>query len=146
MLPDNPARHEPLTSETAWLIGAFVGRRFRLRRFDTGTLSGKFTSGNCRVPRTSLQLHGNVSRAAGQAYSATTSGFNAGRIVGALALNGARAFVPGFAKSATREMDTSGFPDVVLNGDEAIWRAFLSGYNEADGLKAGNWDLRLPQF
>ena len=37
-------------------------------------------------------------------------------------------------------------PRVVLNGDEAVWRAFLCGYNQTDGLKAGNGSYKYKNF
>ena len=46
----------------------------------------------------------------------------------------------------TRQSRHKRVPQVVLNADAETWRAFLSGYNAGDGLKAGHGDREFKNF
>ena len=53
-------------------------------------------------------------------------------------LNGAPRFVEWLRDECYTSDGYKRVPRCVLNGDEATWRAFLVGYNQTDGLKAGH--------
>jgi GDPmannose 4,6-dehydratase len=108
--PDVPA-FTTINLETAWMLGAFVGDGSAYRAAD-----------------------GRANRSS--AYSATTSGFT-GRVVGALALNGAPTYLEWLKHECYTESSHKRVPRVILNAGPECWRAFLAGYNASDGLKAG---------
>ncbi len=116
-LPDAPAFSNP-GLEFAWMLGAFVG-------------DGSASRGNCAEVWERQTLGASV-------YSATTSGFVPGAVVGALALNGAPRFVEWLRDECYTDEGLKRVPRVVLNADEAVWRAFLEGYNAADELKTNS--------
>jgi GDPmannose 4,6-dehydratase len=85
----------------------------------------------------------------GSAYvedGATTSGFVPGKVVGALALRGAPRYIEWLRDECYTSEGYKRVPHCVLNGDEAVWRAFLEGYNATEGLKAGNGTYRYKNF
>jgi GDPmannose 4,6-dehydratase len=106
--------------DTAWLLGTFV-RDGPARRND-GQARGRVTNADPRVR--------DMFAGAGQ--------LAAGKIVGALALEGAPTFVEWLRAECSTESGHKRVPRDVLNGDEAVWRAFLCGYNQSGGLEAGN--------
>jgi GDPmannose 4,6-dehydratase len=134
-LPENPSVTS-LSLETAWLIGAFVGDGSAARSPE-GRFTGRLTSSSERFRD---QFAGAWQRVTCgfTTYSATASGFNPRRVVGALALQGAQTFLAWLHEECYTDHGFKRIPRAVLNGDEAVWRAFLCGYNQADGLKAGN--------
>jgi len=141
-LPDAPAFSNP-TLEFAWMLGAFVGDGSAY--ISDGHISGRFTNSN---PTLRGYFAGVWERQTlgSTSYNATTSGFVQGRVVGALALNGAPRFLEWLREECYTKEGFKCVPRIVLNGDEAVWRAFLEGYNATDGLKAGNGTYRYKNF
>ncbi len=141
-LPEAPAFSAP-GLEFAWLLGAFVGDGSV--SISDGHARGKFTNSDAQLRGFFAEVWERQTLGF-TTYSATRSGFAPERTVGALALNGA----PRFLEWARDECYTSDglkrVPRIVLNGDEATWRAFLEGYNATDGLKAGNGKYRYKNF
>ncbi|MGZ3576870.1 MAG: GDP-mannose 4,6-dehydratase [Vulcanimicrobiaceae bacterium] len=141
-MPDAPA-FTSLTLEAAWMLGAFVGdgsayaegRSIRAKFINTNTRLREYFAGVWE-----RQTCGSTR------YTPTSSGFVPGKIVGALALNGAPHYVEWLRDECYTADGYKRVPRVVLNGDEAIWRAFLEGYNATDGLKAGNGIYRYENF
>jgi GDP-D-mannose dehydratase len=142
-LPEPPNFSTP-TREFAWLLGAFVGDGSASVE-KSGRVNAKFTNSNEGLRREfseawQRQTLGSTS------YSATTSGFVPGRIVGALALNGARHFVEWLRDECYTKAGHKRVPRVILNADKEAWLAFLEGYNDTDGLKAGHGAYRFKNF
>ena len=133
-LPEAPCVSS-LSSETAWLLGAFVGDGSTY--VSDGRCNARFVNSNQRLRDYFAGVSQRVTMGS-TTYSAATSGFVPGRIVGALALNGAPHFVDWLRDECYTSDGYKRVPRCVLNGDEARWRAFLTGYNQTDGLKAGN--------
>src|SRR5581483_3563905 len=79
-------------------------------------------------------------------YTATTSGFVPGKVVGALALSGAPRYVEWLREECYTQDGYKRVPRCVLNGDEAVWRAFLTGYNATDGLKSAPTTYTYKNF
>lgn len=119
-LPDAPAFTNP-SLEFAWMLGAFAGN---------GALPQGFAGEWQR------QMHGFATP------SAETSGFAPARVVGALALSGAPRMLEWLSAECYTDDGAKRVPRIVLNGDDAVWRAFLAGYNAADGLTAENASYR----
>jgi len=122
-LPEAPCFTNP-GLEFAWMLGAFVGDG---SEGHFAQVWERQTLGNAR-------------------YSATSSGFRPDSVVGALALNGAPRFLEWLREECYTRDGYKRVPRVVLNADEAVWRAFLEGYNATDGLKAGNATHRYKNF
>jgi len=122
-LPEAPCFTNP-GLEFAWMLGAFVGDG---SEGHFAQVWERQTLGHAR-------------------YSATSSGFRVGSVVGALALNGAPRFLEWLCEECYTRDGYKRVPRVVLNADEAVWRAFLEGYNATDGLKAGNATHRYKNF
>jgi GDPmannose 4,6-dehydratase len=118
-LPDAPSLSDP-GLEFAWMLGAFV-------RDDSAEVWERQTLG-------STALRG------------ASSGFSAGTVVGALALNGAQPFAQWLRDECYTRDGYKRVPRAVLNADEDVWRAFLEGYGAADGLKAGDARDRGTNF
>ncbi len=142
-LPEPPNFSTP-TREFAWLLGAFVGDGSAWVE-KSGRVNAKFTNSNEALRREfseawQRQTLGSTS------YSATTSGFVPGRIVGALALNGAPHFVEWLRDECYTKDGYKRVPRVILNAGKEAWLAFLEGYNDTDGLKAGNGAYRFKNF
>lgn len=141
-MPDAPCFSNP-GLEFAWMLGAFIGDGSAYKR--EGHVSGKFTNSDRRL-RTFFAEVWERQTLGRTAFSATTSGFRPGAIVGSLALNGAPRFLEWLYEECYTRDGYKRVPRVVLNADEAAWRAFLEGYNATDGLKAGNATHRYKNF
>jgi len=129
-LPEAPSFTNP-GLEFAWMLGAFVGDGSASKQEDGRAFFAEVWE---------RQTLGRAS------YNATASGFRAGSIVGALALNGAPRFIEWLREECYTRDGYERVPRVILNGGEAVWRAFLEGYNATDGLKAGNGTYRYKNF
>jgi GDPmannose 4,6-dehydratase len=117
-LPDAPGFSNP-GLEFAWLLGAFVGDGSA--SVNDGHTHAKFTNSSERL----------------RAFT-SSSDFVRGKVVGALALSGAPRFVEWLRDECYTADGFKRVPRIILNAGEAVWRAFLVGYNSTDGLKAGN--------
>ncbi|MCI4323118.1 MAG: GDP-mannose 4,6-dehydratase [Thermoplasmata archaeon] len=73
------------------------------------------------------------------------SGFT-GEPTGGLRLNGSPTFASYLRTILYTKQSQKRVPHIVLNSDEAAWRAFLSGYNEGDGLRAGHGRREFKNF
>ena len=142
-LPDAPC-NSSLTLEAAWLLGAFVGDGSAYVS-GKGHVAAKFVNGDARLREYFAGAWQRVTMGS-TTYSATTSGFQAGKVVGALALNGAPRYVEWLRDECYTKDGFKRVPRCVLNGDEATWRAFLEGYNAADGLKSAPTTYRYKNF
>jgi len=124
-----------LSQELAWLLGAFVGDGSAYLR--NGAARAKFINNDFSLRRRFADAWQRVS--CGWTSEANqTSGFVPGATVGALALNGATAFVQWLREQCYTEEGHKRSPRIVLNADEQTMVAFLEGYNATDGLKAGS--------
>jgi GDPmannose 4,6-dehydratase len=131
-LPDAPCFSGP-GLEFAWMLGAFVGDGTAY--VNGKSIHAKFINSNERLRQHFSSVWGRQTLGT-TTYSPTTSGFIPGKVVGALALNGAPRFVEWLREECYTEFGHKRVPRIVLNGSEAVWRAFLEGYNATDGLKA----------
>jgi GDPmannose 4,6-dehydratase len=129
--------------ESAWMLGAFVGdgSAFIIQ----GRAQAKFTNSDDRLRDYFAGAWERVTCGSSR-YSKTTSGFVPGRVVGSLVLTGARSYVDWLREECYTSDGHKRIPRVILNADEAVWRAFLEGYNATDGLKAGNGKYRYKNF
>jgi len=130
--------------EMAWMLGAFVGDG-SASRSDKGHVRASFTNSDERLRRQFSEVWERQTLGATK-YHPSTSGFAQGKVVGALALSGAPNFVEWLYEECYTSEGFKRVPRIVLNGDEAVWRAFLEGYNATDGLKAGNGIYRYKNF
>ncbi|HKU68456.1 MAG TPA: GDP-mannose 4,6-dehydratase [Candidatus Baltobacteraceae bacterium] len=128
-LPDAPS-FSSMTLEQAWLLGAFVGDGSAYER--DGHVRAKFINSDARLREFFAGAWQRVTMGT-SSYTATTSGFSQGTVVGALALNGAPQYLQWLREECYTRDGYKRIPRCVLNGDEAVWRAFLEGYNAADG-------------
>ncbi|BDE07637.1 hypothetical protein WPS_29130 [Vulcanimicrobium alpinum] len=141
-LPDPPAMTS-CSVETAWMFGMFVGDG---SAFSTdGRVGGKFTNSDPQLRRVFAELWKRVT-CGNVRYTATSSGFVPNRTVGALALNGAPTYLQWLREECYTETGYKRVPRIVLNGSVEVWRAFLAGYNQTDGLKAGNGKYPYKNF
>ena len=135
LLPDVPSWSGGVGLETAWMLGAFVGDGSAY--IDNGRAHAKFTNSDQRLRNFFAEVWKRQTLGRSR-YTATTSGFVRGKIVGALALSGAPRFIEWLRDECYTADGYKRVPRCVLNADEAIWRAFLEGYHITDGLKAAN--------
>jgi GDPmannose 4,6-dehydratase len=141
-LPEAPA-YTSCSLDMAWMLGMFVGDGSAWRNNDQ--VRARFTNSDARLRGIFAGAWKRVT--CGEArYMATTSGFVPGKTVGALALSGAPTFVEWLRQECYTDDGYKRVPRLVLNGDEAVWRAFLTGYNQTDGLKAGNGTYEFKNF
>ena len=141
-LPDVPS-YSSCSLDMAWLLGMFVGDGSAY--VQKNRVSARFTNGDPRLRQIFADTWKRVTCGT-SSFNATTSGFVPGRIVGALALNGAPSFVEWLREECYTDDGYKKVPRVVLNGDAAVWRAFLCGYNQTDGLKAGHSAYKYKNF
>ncbi len=141
-LPAVPS-YTSCSREMAWMLGMFVGDGSA--SVSQGRTHAKFTNSDSHLRAAFADVWKRVT-CGDVRYSPTSSGFVAGKIVGSLALNGAPTFVEWLRSECYTESGHKRVPRIVLNGDETIWRAFLSGYNQTDGLKAGNGSHEYRNF
>jgi GDPmannose 4,6-dehydratase len=141
-LPDVPS-YTSCSLDTAWMLGMFVGDGSAY--VQKGRCHAKFTNADPRLRDIFAGAWKRVTCGETR-YTPTTSGFVPGKIIGSLALNGAPTFVEWLRSECYTESGHKRVPRVVLNGDEAVWRAFLCGYNQTDGLKAGNGTYIYKNF
>ncbi|HEY6327163.1 MAG TPA: GDP-mannose 4,6-dehydratase [Candidatus Cybelea sp.] len=142
-LPEPPSFSNP-TRDFAWMLGAFVGDG-SAHVEQNGRVGATFTNSD-EAMRTIFADAWRRQTLGYTTYSATSSGFVPGRIVGALALNGAPRFVEWLREECYTKDGHKRVPRVVLNADESAWLAFLEGYNATDGLKAGNGAYGFKNF
>jgi GDPmannose 4,6-dehydratase len=142
-LPEVPAFTNP-GLEFAWMLGAFVGDGSASKQSD-GHVNGKFTNSDQRLRAFFAEVWERQTLGY-TTFNATSSGFREGVTVGALALNGAGRFLEWLYEECYTRKGYKRVPRVILNADEAVWRAFLEGYNATDGLKAGNATHRYKNF
>ncbi len=142
-LPDAPA-FSSITLDEAWMLGMFVGDGSAHVQ-STGSVGAKFTNSNARLREIFSSVWQRVSLGC-STFSATTSGFVPGKVVGSLVLSGAPRYLEWLREECYTPGGYKRVPRVVLNGDEAVWRAFLTGYNRTDGLKAGNGTYEYKNF
>ncbi len=131
------------TPEMARLLGMFVGDGSAYESDDR--ISARFTNADAHVRAEFADTWKRVT-CGDVRYVATTSGFVAGKTVGALALNGAPTFVEWLRSECYTESGHKRVPRIVLNAGQPVWRAFLEGYNVTDGLKAGNGTYVFKNF
>jgi GDPmannose 4,6-dehydratase len=141
-LPEAPELTE-MGSDLAWLLGAFVGdgsayahdRDARAKSTnEDAALRTRFAKTWQRVAcGWSSESHG-------------SSGFRPPSTVGALALNGASAFVRWLHDVCYTDDGLKRVPAIVLNAGAQSWVSFLEGYNATDGLKAGNARYEFKNF
>ncbi len=141
-LPDAPCFSNP-GLEFAWMLGAFVGDGSA--HISDGRTSAKFTNSSERLRAYFAEVWSRQTLGSAT-YHASVSGFVPGKIVGALALNGAPRFVEWLHAECYTADGYKRVPRIILNADEAVWRAFLVGYNSTDGLKAGNGTYLYKNF
>ena len=142
-LPDPPAFSNP-GLEFAWMLGAFVGDGSASKQ-QNGHVQGKFTNSDQRLRAFFAEVWERQTLGR-TTFSATSSGFRHGATVGALALNGAPRLLEWLYEECYTDDGYKRVPRIILNADEAVWRAFLEGYNATDGLKAGNGTHRYRNF
>jgi GDPmannose 4,6-dehydratase len=143
-LPEAPAFTNP-GLEFAWMLGAFVGDGSASKQRRSGQIQGKFTNSDARLRAYFAEVWERQTLGY-TTFSATSSGFREGVTVGSLALNGAGRFLEWLYEECYTREGYKRVPRVILNADEAVWRAFLEGYNATDGLKAGNGIYRYKNF
>ncbi len=145
-LPDGPGTTK-ITHELAWLLGAFVGdgSAFRVRSGRSIHATARFTNNDFAVRRRFDQAWQQVT-CGWTRETVTSSGFNPGATVGALALHGNPSFADWLRDACYTESGHKRVPAIVLNADEQTWVAFLEGYNAADGLKAGSPRYQFKNF
>jgi len=129
--------------EFAWMLGAFVGDGSA--SVSEGRHEAKFTNSSERLRERFADVWQRQTLGSSR-YDATSSGFVPGKIVGALALKEAPHFVDWLRDECYTADGYKRVPRVILNSDDAVWRAFLEGYNAADGLKAGDGTYRYKNF
>ena len=142
-LPEAPAFTNP-GLEFAWMLGAYVGDGSASKQRD-GHVHGKFTNSDGTLRSFFAEVWERQTLGF-TTFSKTTSGFRPGAVVGSLALNGAPRFLEWLQEECYTRDGYKRVPRVILNADEAVWRAFLEGYNATDGLKAGNGTHRYRNF
>ena len=142
-LPPTPS-FSGCSLEMAWMLGAFVGDG-SASRSDEGRVRAKFTNSDERLREHFAGVWERQTLGTTKCYP-STSGFVPGRVVGALALSGAQTFIEWLYQECYTADGHKRVPKIVLNGDDAVWRAFLEGYNATDGLKAGNGIYRYKNF
>jgi GDPmannose 4,6-dehydratase len=141
-LPEAPS-YTRCSPEMAWLLGMFVG---------DGSAWKFGKRPNARFINTDPELREAFAQAWRQVahgeahYVRSTSGFVPGKTVGALALSGAPQFVEWLYEECYTESRHKRIPALVLNAGEEVWREFLRGYNQTDGLKAGNGTYTYKNF
>jgi GDPmannose 4,6-dehydratase len=140
--PEAPA-FSTINLETAWMLGAFVGDGSAYESH--GQVFARFTNSNRRLRDFFGGCWERVTCGTVR-YDPTTSGFVPGKVVGALALQGAQTYIEWLRQECYTADGYKRIPRVILNADEAVWRAFLAGYNAADGLKAGNATYKYKNF
>ncbi len=142
-LPDAPAFTAGLGLEAAWMLGAFVGDGWAAA--EGSQVAAKFINGDARLRDYFAGVWERVTLGK-STYTATKSGFVPGKVVGALALSGAPRYIEWLREECYTREGYKRVPRCILNGNEAIWRAFLEGYNATDGLKAGHCTHRYKNF
>lgn len=143
-LPD-PSGTSTISHELAWMLGAFVGDGNASRSKATGKVNGKFVNSNDELRARFADAWIRESKG----YTTVTSvasGFVTGGATSALALNGAPQFLDWLRDECYTLDGYKRVPRIILNADEAVWRAFLAGYNATDGLKAGNGTYLYKNF
>jgi GDPmannose 4,6-dehydratase len=132
-----------LTNEAAWMLGMFVGDG---SAYSEGRhTSAKFVNSSSTLRAAFAEVWKQVT-CGDVRYSATTSGFVPGKVVGALVLSGAPTYVEWLRNECYTDDGYKRVPRVVLNAGIDVWRAFLAGYNATDGLKAGNGTYAYKNF
>ena len=142
-LPE-PPNFSNVTVEFAWMLGAFVGDGCAYVGQD-GHARARFTNSD-EMLRTLFSEAWRRQTLGSTSYSPTSSGFVPGRMVGALALNGAPRFIEWLRDECYTRNGHKRVPRLILNADENVWRAFLAGYNATDGLKAGRGAHTFKNF
>ncbi|HLW38313.1 MAG TPA: GDP-mannose 4,6-dehydratase, partial [Candidatus Eremiobacteraceae bacterium] len=142
-LPDAPSTTK-ISAELAWLLGAFVGDGSAYCDAQ-GHARARFTNNDLSLRRQFKQVWRQVT-CGWASESSTSSGFNAGATVGALALNGNPSFVTWLQAVCYTDWGDKRVPAIVLNADYQTWMTFLEGYNATDGLKAGNGRYPFKNF
>ncbi len=142
-LPE-PPNFSNVTVEFAWMLGAFVGDGCAYVGQD-GHARARFTNSD-EMLRTLFSEAWRRQTLGSTSYSPTSSGFVPGRMVGALALNGAPRFIEWLRDECYTRNGHKRVPRLILNADESVWRAFLAGYNATDGLKAGRGAHTFKNF
>jgi GDPmannose 4,6-dehydratase len=141
-LPEVPT-YTSCSLDMAWMLGMFVGDGSAWR--SDKQVNARFVNSDARLRDIFAGAWKRVS--SGEArYVESTSGFVPGKVVGALALSGAPRFADWLYEECYTASGHKRVPRLVLNGDEAVWRAFLCGYNQTDGLKAGNGSYEYKNF
>jgi GDPmannose 4,6-dehydratase len=142
-MPEAPAT-STCTQRFAWMLGAFVGDGSAYLD-PKGTVSGKFTNSDETMRREFAEAWAAETQGF-TTYSATTSGFVPGKVIGSLALNGDRDMLTWLYDECYTVDGHKRIPKVILNGSVEVWRAFLAGYNAADGLKSAPTTYEFKNF
>ncbi|HET9342501.1 MAG TPA: GDP-mannose 4,6-dehydratase [Candidatus Eremiobacteraceae bacterium] len=132
-----------VSSELAWLLGAFVGDGSAY--LQRGNARAKFVNNDLSLRRRFAEAWQRVT-CGWSSEARGVSGFRAGAVVGALALNGASTFVQWLRDECYTDDGYKRIPRIVLNADEQTMVAFLEGYNATDGLKAGSPRYQFKNF
>jgi GDPmannose 4,6-dehydratase len=138
-LPPAPCQ-VPCPPELAWMLGMFVGDGWASR-----TSGARFINSDEELRRQFASVWKHVT-SRGARYVTSMSGFVPGKVVGALALSAETSFIHWLRSECYTESGHKRVPQTVLGGDEETWRAFLVGYNQTDGLKAGNGTYPFKNF
>ncbi len=140
-LPDPPARTS-ITEKWAELLGLLAAEG--CLSYSEGKYNGSLRN-NDRSLLNRVQALWEACAGGWVSDSPGVSGFT-GEPTGGLRLNAERGmlhYLWDILYTADRHKRV---PRVVLNADAAAWRAFLSGYNAGDGLKAGYGDREFKNF
>ena len=141
-LPEIPA-FTACSLDMALLLGMFVGDGSAY--VTHARCHANFTNSDPQLRQSFADVWQRVTCGSSR-YTPTSSGFVPGRIVGALALKGAQTFLEWLREECYTEDGYKKVPRVVLNGDVEVWRAFLRGYNQTDGLKARHGTYAYKNF
>lgn len=140
-LPPPPCR-TTVTREMARLLGLMAAEG--TVSYSAGAYSASFRNNDPKLLDEVQRLWetvvgGSATEAAG------VSGFT-GEPTGGLSLNGSPGFSHFLFDALYTKDRTKRVPKLVLNADGPAWRAFLSGYNAGDGLKAGHGKREFKNF
>jgi GDPmannose 4,6-dehydratase len=143
-LPPNPGLGQ-VTTDLAWLLGAFVGDGSASKDRAYGRVHAKFINNDADLRK----RFDTAWRAVTNGYTTegfAKSGFSPGHTVGNLALNGATDFATWLYDQCYDTERYKRVPRCILNANLAAWEAFLEGYNQTDGLKSAPTKYKYKNF
>ncbi len=128
-----------VSREIAWLMGILVA-------------DGSASKGHLRFTNKSQELVGIVAEVWQKVTGGTSrqwfglSGWNKNNKVIQLDLVGASWFTKMVNDECYTKSRKKRIPQIILNADVQIWKAFLEGYNSGDGLQAGHCKYEFKNF